>query len=41
MLIDELKEQLKPIESNIETIKTYWESAKLENLFQELENQVN
>jgi peptide chain release factor 2 len=39
MLIDELKEQLKNIEPDIATIKTYWENAGLENRFQELDAQ--
>lgn len=37
MLIDELKELLKSTDTDIQTIKTFWANAKLENQFQELE----
>ena len=37
MLIDELKEQLKTLEPNIEIIKTYWANSQLEQTIQELE----
>ncbi|HRN78619.1 MAG TPA: peptide chain release factor 2 [Candidatus Dependentiae bacterium] len=39
MLIDELKEQLKQIEPDINTIKTYWQNAGLEQQFTNLETQ--
>jgi len=37
MLIDELREQLKLVEPDIQTIKEYWNNAKLESRFQELD----
>jgi len=37
MLIDELKERLKQIQPDIETIENYWRNAKSEERFQELE----
>src|SRR5579859_3483031 len=36
MLIDDLKEQLKHIEPDIQAIKAYWQNAKLEEEFQRL-----
>jgi len=39
MLIDELHEQLKQIEPDITTIQEYWKNAKLEQHFQELDEQ--
>jgi len=39
MLIDELREQLKSIEPDIITIKTYWQNADSENRFQDLDQQ--
>src|ERR1700722_17816541 len=39
MLFDELQEQLKTIEPDIDTIKSYWENANLEKKYQELHNQ--
>lgn len=41
MLHDELHEQLKSVEPDIETIKTYWESSGLEKEFQQLELQIH
>lgn len=41
MLIDELKEQLKSTEPDINTIKQSWERSKLSEQFDELEKQVN
>jgi len=37
MLIDELKELLKSTDTDIQTIKTFWDNAKLETQFRELE----
>ncbi len=37
MLIDELKELLKSTDTDIATIKTFWENTKLESQFKELE----
>ena len=37
MLIDDLKQKLKNIEPNIQTIITFWNNSKLENRFQELD----
>ena len=37
MLIDELKELLKSTDTDIQTIKTFWENSKLESQFHELE----
>lgn len=39
MLVDELHEQLKALEPDITTIKTYWDNADLEERFTHLENQ--
>lgn len=36
MLIDELKEQLKTLEPTVETIKTFWTNANIENTYQQL-----
>ncbi len=36
MLIDDLKEQLKHVEPDIQAIKSYWQNAKLEEEFQKL-----
>ncbi len=41
MLIDELKEQLKHLEPDINTIRSYWERSKFDQLFNDLEEQVN
>jgi len=41
MLIDELKERLKRIEPEIETIKSYWQNAKNEDRFAELETETH
>jgi peptide chain release factor 2 len=41
MLVDELRENLKDLEPDIETIKNFWESSNLESKFQELNNIVN
>jgi peptide chain release factor 2 len=41
MLIDELKEQLKHLDPDIQTIKSYWKNAGIEKQFQELNEQVN
>jgi peptide chain release factor 2 len=41
MLIDDLKEQLKNTESDIETITAYWKNAGLEKKFNELDAQAN
>jgi peptide chain release factor 2 len=41
MLIDDLKEQLKNTESDIETITAYWNNAKLEQKFHELDALTN
>lgn len=41
MLRDELHEQLKSIEPDLETIKDYWNISKLEEEFQQLETQVH
>jgi len=38
MLIDELRQQLKDIEPDIETIKSYWQNARLEEKFKELDS---
>src|SRR5690242_18023704 len=38
MLIDDLYEQLKNMEPDIQTITSFWTNAQLENKFQELEN---
>ncbi len=37
MLIDELRQQLKDTEPDIKTITSYWQNAKLEQKFQELD----
>ncbi|HEX2977698.1 MAG TPA: peptide chain release factor 2 [Candidatus Babeliales bacterium] len=39
MLIDELREKLKSIEPDLETIKTYWKNSTIENEFQKLTTQ--
>lgn len=39
MLVDELREQLKAIEPDIATIKTFWQGSGLEIRFNDLENQ--
>lgn len=41
MLVDELRESLKNLEPDINTIKNFWESSKLEDKFQELNNIIN
>ena len=41
MIIDELREQLKNLDPDIQTIKAFWANADLEQRFQELEAQVN
>jgi len=41
VLIDELKEQLKHLDPDIKTIRSYWENAGFEKQFQELTGQVN
>ncbi len=41
MLADELHEQLKSIEPDIEIIKAYWSSSKLEEEFQQLKTQIH
>lgn len=41
MLIDELKDLLKSLEPDIETIKNFWHNAKLEQTFQKLEQQTH
>lgn len=41
MLIDEIREQLKAIEPDIVTIKTFWQNAGLEKDFADLEAQAN
>src|ERR1700691_1672351 len=37
MLIDELLEQLKTLEPDVQTISTFWQNTHLEKRFQELE----
>jgi peptide chain release factor 2 len=39
MLIDELREKLKSIEPDLETIKSYWKNSQLEDQFQKLTTQ--
>jgi peptide chain release factor 2 len=39
MLFDELQEQLKSLEPDIQTIKAYWDNAQLEKKFQDLHHQ--
>ncbi len=41
MLIDELREQLKSIEPDLNAIKTYWNNAKIEPTFNDLDAHVN
>lgn len=41
MLIDELREQLKNIEPDLISIKSYWLNARLEAIFNELDTHVN
>ena len=41
MLIDDLKELLKSIEPDIETIKKFWINSKIDEEYQQLQEQVN
>ncbi len=41
MLIDELRESLKNIETNIIAIKKFWQNTKSEEKFKELDNKIN
>lgn len=41
MLIDELREGLKAVEPDIQTIKTFWGNSKIESRFAELDQKVN
>jgi peptide chain release factor 2 len=41
MLIDELRESLKNIEPDLQTVKTFWINAKIEERFKELDVQVS
>ena len=41
MLIDELKEQLKHLDPDIQTIRSYWKNAGFDKQFNELNEQVN
>lgn len=41
MLIDELRESLKNIEPDLQTIKTFWANANIEDRFKELDSKVN
>lgn len=41
MLFDELKENLKSVEPDIEAIKKFWENSKSEERFLELESKIN
>ena len=40
MLIDDLREILKSIEPDINTIKSYWIQSKIEDRFKELDEQI-
>jgi len=41
MLIDELRENLKSIEPDISTIKSFWAQSKIEDRFNELDKKIN
>lgn len=41
MLIDELREQLKAVETDITAIRTFWKQSKSQDRFKELDAQVN